>query len=220
VIPTLIASPTRVSREVLAIALGKDGRVDVVATVGSGEEALREAHRRHPFVVLLDLPFHEGTITARRLRRIGLNIKVIAFGVSESEREILAWAEAGVVGCLLREATLDEVVNAIELGSEGKTACSPAVAGILFRRFSQLVALQSAAEPIEAPYLTRREREIIMLLAEDLSNKEIAQILSLEVSTVKNHLRQIFRKLNVVKREDAAAWADHYRFATSASAVS
>jgi DNA-binding NarL/FixJ family response regulator len=129
-------------------------------------------------------------------------VKVVAFAVPETESDIIACAEAGVAACVTREASFGELVATIERVGSGESLCSPQVAAVLLRRVATLAAARSV-EPASA--LTGREREILDLIDEGLSNKQIAQRLCIELPTVKNHVHNLLEKLDVQSRYEAAA---------------
>ena len=127
----------------------------------------------------------------------------VALALGETESEIIDWAEAGVSAYVTREASIDELVIVIERVTRGEVLCSPKVAGSLFRRVS---ALATGGQTSPAPVrLTARERQIVDLINEGLSNKEIAGQLVIELATVKNHVHNVLVKLNVARRGEAAA---------------
>jgi DNA-binding NarL/FixJ family response regulator len=142
---------------------------------------------------------------ARRLGRMPGAPPVVAIGLDDSDAEMLACAEAGAVGYVTREGTLEELVAVIQSAAKGELVCSPRVSGALARRVAALSA--EVAPGSASRRLSRREREIAALIGDDLSNKEIASRLSIEVATVKNHVHNMLDKLNVHRRSDAASAA-------------
>ena len=149
-------------------------------------------------------------------RTVALTARLVAFGVPDDEREILAWAEAGVLGCLDRTVALGELVDAIEKVAHSEACCSSAVAATLFRRVSAVARARLVGPETRSP-LTPREADILPLVARGLSNKEIAAALSLTVPTVKNHLHRIYRKLGIRRRAETTAWVDPAAAATAAA---
>ena len=114
------------------------------------------------------------------------------------ESEILAVAEAGIAGFVTSDASVAELVAAIESVARGEALCTPSVTAALMRRLASLARSWAEADPIEP--LTAREREILELIDEGLSNKQIAQRLRIELPTVKNHVHRILGKLGVHRR--------------------
>ena len=129
---------------------------------------------------------------------------MLAICVPGDERSVLACVEAGAVAYVTCEASLRELIAAVTRLARGEALCSPRMAGILLRRLASLAA---SCEPAAGAALTRRELEVIELVGEGLSNKEIARRLSIELSTVKNHVHNILEKLGVNGRHEAAAVA-------------
>jgi two-component system, NarL family, nitrate/nitrite response regulator NarL len=146
----------------------------------------------------------EGTNVARTLGRGWPSAGIMAVAVGEADEEVVRWAEAGVSGLVSREATLAQLLDAIEAAAKEEVVTSPAVAAALLRRVASLPRETRR----DARALTRREREIVGLNGRGLSNKEIASSLQIEVPTVKNHVHNILEKLRVGRRVEAvsAAW--------------
>jgi DNA-binding NarL/FixJ family response regulator len=128
---------------------------------------------------------------------------VVALGLLDSEAEVLAAAESGASGFVLRDACLDELIDCLETVARGDLRCSPSIAGALLRRLGTLASERPRSDPVRD--ITWREREVLGLVEQGLSNKDIAGRLSIEVTTVKNHIHNILEKLGVRRRSDAAA---------------
>jgi DNA-binding NarL/FixJ family response regulator len=144
--------------------------------------------------------------------------KIIALGVEDDEDIVLACAEAGVSGFVPPEGTLDDLLATVESVRRGEILCSPRTAGVLLRRVASLAGNRDSAW-IELR-LTRRELQIVQLIDEGCSNKEIARLLTISLATVKNHVHNILEKLDVTRRSEAAACvrgAKHRRSWTSRS---
>lgn len=174
--------------------LRRDDRDSLVRSVGPIDAAL------------LHVAVEDGSWLVARLRAACPELPIIAFGVQEAPRTILTWAAAGVQGCILQDATLDDILAAVRATLRGETACSPAVAAPLFARYASILGAMRNARPLAGSRLTQRETEIARLVADGLSNKEVARRLVLQVPTVKNHLRSIFKKLDIRTRNDLAIW--------------
>src|SRR5205823_1604371 len=128
--------------------------------------------------------------------------QVIILNLGEAEREVIAWAEAGVAGYLGKEASLDHLVMAIESAGRGEATCSARTSAILLRR---IASGREAPKPAwhRERHLTTREQEVLRLVGQGLSNQQIARGLCLALSTVKNHVHNILEKLDVHRRVDA-----------------
>jgi DNA-binding NarL/FixJ family response regulator len=120
----------------------------------------------------------------------------------DSEESVLAFAEAGIAGYVPREGSVQDLVDAVERAVRGELQCSPQLAGAIIRRLAWRAA---AGSDFPRGPLTARETEIVRLIDQGLSNKEIAVRLGIEVATVKNHVHNLLEKLRVRRRAEAAA---------------
>ena len=202
-IQVFIVADTRLYREGLAHALARYEDVLVAGSAGEGESALAGISALRPEIVLLDMAMLESAATVRAIRAAGSQTRVVALAVPETERHVVACAEAGIAGYVPREASLDYLVATLRSVTGGEMVCSPRIAAGLLRRVAALAAEQ-APEPALRE-LTAREAQILALIDEGLSNKEIARRLYIEVATVKNHVHNILEKLQVSRRGEAAA---------------
>jgi len=157
-----------------------------------------------PAITLVDLGLPEGVGAARSLRSTWPMMSIVALAVPEVDDEIVQLAEAGVDGLVTRDASLAEVLDAVAAVVRREAITSPTVTGVLLRRVALLAGERRSTDE---PSLTRREREIVALLGRGLSNKEIAQSLRIEISTVKNHVHNILEKLHVQHRAEVASVA-------------
>ncbi len=196
-IRVLVVAEARTSREALAHCLRDDLRLNVLpAASADAREWVREAD-----VALVDISGDEGRRLAGQLKRESPHIRVIAVGVPDCEADVLAWAEIGVDGYTTTDDSIDSLRAIVFSVLRGETLCTPRMAAALLRRVATLAAAQPSRRD-EA--LTSRENQVAELLASGLSNKEIAQALSIEVATVKNHVHSILGKLDVQRRGQAA----------------
>jgi two-component system nitrate/nitrite response regulator NarL len=205
-IEVLVLVSVRLYRDGIAEAVGRDSRFRVVgnaATLDDAREQL-DALPRPPSAALVDLGLAEGVGAVRALRDAWPRLAVVALGVREADRDVVSMAEAGVAGLVSRDATLAELLDAIEAAAREEALCSPAVTAVLLRRVASYAGHEA---PTEEPALTRREREVIVLIGKGLTNKEIAGSLRIELPTVKNHVHNILEKLRVNRRTDAVAAA-------------
>jgi two-component system, NarL family, nitrate/nitrite response regulator NarL len=182
--------------------LDREARIDLAGAAADVSRTITDCSRLRPDVVLLDGAGEDGVEAIEALVAAIPEVRVVALGVSESERDIIACAEAGVAGLVSRDASLPDLVATIERVEAGETLCSPRIAAILLRRLAALAA-QRNDDP--AAQLTVREQEILGLIDEGLSNKQIARRLYIELPTVKNHVHNILEKLHVHRRYEAAA---------------
>ncbi len=197
----LIAADTRLYRDGLAYALRERAQaMEIEASPGEGE--LLEAVGAAPDVLLLDVSMPCGLETLREVKARAPGVPVLALGISEVEPDVVACAEAGASGYVGKEASLDDLLSAIQAVVRGELQCPPKIAALLFRR---VAALAAELPPVTASAtLTPREREVSTLLDRGWSNKQIARELRIRTSTVKNHVHNILEKLNVRRRGEAA----------------
>lgn len=194
-----VIAPIRVHRESLAAALEAADDVKVVGDAATLREALpRLRHLERPAVALVDAPL-PADIDLRVPPAAEPDTKLVAVGVPVSEA--VAWIEAGISGFVPPEGSVEDVVRALERAAEGELAIPPQVTAQLADRVRRL----AADSPMTEGRLTFRENEVLDLLAEGLSNKQIAQRLSIQEQTVKNHVHNVLMKLGVNRRGEAAA---------------
>ena len=201
-IRVFLVADVSVHRDSLAELLEREPRIEVVGAASARRETIAEVWNLRPDVVLLDVAAEESVAAIAALVDAIPDVRVIACAVPETETDIIACAEAGVAGCVSRDAAFADLVATIERVASGETLASPRVAAVLLRHVATLAARQSQ-EPLAR--LTAREQEILDLISEGLSNKEIARRLFIEVSTVKNHVHGILEKLHVHRRYEAVA---------------
>jgi two-component system, NarL family, nitrate/nitrite response regulator NarL len=198
----LLVADVSVHRDSLVEQLDRESGIQVVGATSHLAQSVAEVWSLSPDLVLLDVAAEARVPAIAALVAAIPDVRVVAFAVPETESDIIACAEAGVAACVTREASFPELVATIERVGSGESLCSPQVAAILLRRVATLAA-QRSGEPTAS--LTAREREILELVGEGLSNKQIAQRLCIELPTVKNHVHNILEKLDVHSRHEAAA---------------
>ena len=208
VIRVVVISGVCLYREGLAELLGRTGAISVVGSAADVAGGVARAARldEPPDVVLLDTIPADSVLRVAEVLDALPGVPVLALTVPNSEREILAIAEAGIAGFVTSDASIEELVAAIESVARGEALCSPSVAAALMRRLASLARTGNGATSPIGP-LTTREREILELIDEGFSNKQIAQRLRIELPTVKNHVHHILVKLGVSRRAEAAALA-------------
>jgi two-component system, NarL family, nitrate/nitrite response regulator NarL len=201
----LVVSSVRLVRDGLAMLLERRPRVEAVRLVRSAEDAVLALRTFSPTLILLDVAGRDGLAAAERLGPRADGVQIVGFAAGEQERDVLAYAAAGIAAFIPREASIDEVFATVDRAADGELLCSPRVAGAMFRNLATLTALTRTTPATAEAALTGREREIVRCIDEGMSNKEIARLLRIGVSTVKNHVHNILEKLGVSRRSEAAA---------------
>src|SRR5256885_1053880 len=197
-----VVSDTRLFQEPLAALLVRDCGVDIVGTA-SPPQAPAIAAELAPDIVLLDVTRHGNLDCAKRLAEPPSSGKVVAFGVGETDAEVVALAAAGVAGYLRHDAPIEDVSAVLASAMRDELLCSPRDAATLCHRVAMLS--RNGHERPRAAVLSKRELQIAGLIDRGLSNKENARRLGIQAPTVKNHVHHILDKLNVRRRGEAAA---------------
>jgi DNA-binding NarL/FixJ family response regulator len=197
----VLADDQRVVREGLATLLGLLPNIEVLGTASDGEEAIALVERLRPDVVLMDLrmPRCDGVAATRRLRELGSPTQVVVLTTYADDRSVVEALRAGARGFLTKDAGAEEIERAIAAVVRGEAAIDPAVQHHL------VDAVAGAAELPDG--LTPREAEVLALIAEGLSNGEIAQRLVVSEATVKSHVNHLFTKTGVRDRAQAVSYA-------------
>lgn len=218
----LPAAPTRGSAGSISIALIDDNRivrdgltallkqVSELSVVYSGSGAdLAGLERVEPRVVLLDLGLETGDSlsAARRVRAALPESRVVAMDLLPAREDIRDLVKAGVSGFILKDATLDELVSTILSVAAGAHVLPSTMTTSLFSQIAAEALASRGQDAVDAVRMTPREREVIDLISEGLSNKSIAARLHISVHTVKSHIRNIMEKLALHTRLQLAAWA-------------
>jgi two-component system, NarL family, nitrate/nitrite response regulator NarL len=198
-----IVADVRLYREGLAGSLSTCPRLVVVGTCANRTDAREHVPRLRPDVVLVDVATRGSLELIRDLRADAPGCKVLAFAVEEIAEDIIECAEAGAAGFVTADASIDELVTAIQGVAQAELVCSPRIAAQLFGRISE----GGGRCAFETRSLTSREREVLECIRQGKSNKEIAQTLHIAEPTVKNHVHNLLDKLDVTTRAQAAARA-------------
>jgi two-component system, NarL family, nitrate/nitrite response regulator NarL len=201
--PTVfIVSEVRLLRDGLAMSLSRQPSLTVA---DSADLTISPTHiaAARPDVVLLDVGTPGGLEALLALRQALPDLKIVAIVVSDIEQEVVACAEAGVSGFVCRDGSIQDLVTAVHCAMRNELVCSPRIAALLFSRVATVGSERSHAPDNCA--LTRREHEIVSLMTQGLSNKEIARELRIQNATVKNHIHSILGKLRVRRRGEVAA---------------
>ena len=203
-IRVLVVDDHPVLRAGLAQLLERADGVALVGLAADGTEGVELALDQNADVVLMDLemPGLDGIEATRRIRASRPETQVVVLTSFSDRARILEALDAGAAGYLLKDAEPEELMRGIHAAAAGDTPLAP-------RAASELLAERREARPVTE--LTPREREVLLMLAEGLSNKVIARRLQIREGTVKAHLTRIFDRIGVTDRTQAALWAERHR---------
>ncbi len=196
----LVADDHRTFRDGVRALLRREPTIEIVGEATTGEEAIALAEERQPDVVLMDLhmPSVNGIEATRRILHHSPHMRILVLTMFDDDDSVFAAMQAGARGYLLKGADKAELLRAIRAVASGEAIFGPAIARRLITFFTQRTAL-----PVPFPDLTEREREILALIAQGWSNTEIADHFVISLKTVRNHVSNIFNKLEVVARAQA-----------------
>lgn len=214
----VILHRNRLFRESLALNLAQQEAISVVYTAPGIDQTDGELTSFRPDLFLLDfgVPGRDGLDDARQIQAISSECKILMIDVPDIEADVLACIEVGgAAGYLLQDASVENLVSNIRAVAAGKALCTPRIASLAFSRISALARQSEELSLSDLTHLTRRELEIIVLIEDGMSNKEIATRLHIEVPTVKNHVHNILEKLQLDGRREAARYAKEHRLAKS-----
>jgi DNA-binding NarL/FixJ family response regulator len=204
-----IVDPHQLFRECLAGVLAGERRFEIAGKFSSRQEALERLAQTRVDVLLLVLDSTADGVRGflRAVEERSPKSKVMLLGRDETDERILEFLDAGASGFLVRDQSLGELRSAIEAISRGDTVCTPRLAGTLFARLARLGRERRRRDKLEYLMLTPRELEILRLIADGLSNHQIARQLYLSVHTVKNHVHKVLETLGVHSRWAAVHYA-------------
>jgi DNA-binding NarL/FixJ family response regulator len=207
-ISLIIIEDNRVLREGLVAILTEIGGVKILSAAGSSRAAL-EALNLNPQVALLNrgLQKQDCLQVLKNIKKHYPEVKLVVMDLMPGQADVMEFVQAGVSGFIVSNATLDDFMNTIQAVANGEKVLPDPLANSLF---SQIIntAVKSDNPPLkEAVKMTRREQEIIALIAQGMSNKEIARSLNLATHTVKSHVHNILEKLALHSRLQVAAYS-------------
>ena len=196
-------------REGLAGIIASQTDMQVVGQAEDGLEALVKARRLRPDLILMDIqmPGCDGLETTRLIKSELPNTKIVILTVRDDDEKLFEAIRSGANGYLLKNIASSELLSMLRGALQGEAAISPAMAGRMLAEFRRLSQVQHEQPAEEGSDLTQRETQVLSLVAQGRTDKEISERLSISVYTVKSHLRNILSKLQVSNRRQAAQQA-------------
>jgi two-component system, NarL family, nitrate/nitrite response regulator NarL len=199
-----ILATVRLYREGLSRCLADAPSLSVVGDSADPATALKVIEDLQPDVVLIDIGMAHGPPLARQIRQNVARAKVIALAVSDASADAISWAGAGVFGYITRDQAIEDLVTTVERAARGEVVCPHRVVASLLDGLVTQAREDASSLEGRLERLSAREAEILTLIEAGMSNKEMARNLSISLSTVKNHVHNVLRKLEVPHRFDAA----------------
>jgi DNA-binding NarL/FixJ family response regulator len=209
-IKLLLIEDNRLLREGLAALLKKQPDMIVVETVGNGENILKIMNKHNPGIILLDLGLrNRSSMNLVKLLKKNFNsVKIIMMDLIPVQADVFEFVQQGVSGFILKDATITEFLKTIRSVAKGFQVLPPNLTGSLFSQIvDHAISRSNTSELMESVRMTKRERQVIELIAEGNTNKEIAQVLHLSTYTVKSHVHNILEKLALSTRVQIAKYA-------------
>lgn len=196
-IKVLLAEDHIIVRKGLYALLKKEIDIDVIGEAGDGREAVEMVEKLRPDVVLMDIsmPSLNGIEATRRIKNKFPNTKVLILTMHDSEEYIFQLLRIGASGYVVKMAAPAELISAIRAVHQGHTFLSPSISKKVIKEYIRKTGTKAEADTLER--LTNREREILQLIAEGHSNREIAEMLFISIKTVETHRTHLMAKLNI-----------------------
>jgi len=197
-----VIDDNRIMREGITAIINAQPDMRVVAATGGNTDTLRLAHKLNPHILLVDLGLRNQNSVriVRSVSRELPEVRVIGMGLIPSQSEIVEFVEAGASGFIMKAATGADFLGTIRLVAKGIKIIPPPLTSSLFSHIIDHALKEGKGRPTNAVRMTKREREIVALIADGLSNKEIARQLNIATYTVKSHVHNILQKLALRSR--------------------
>lgn len=207
-IKVMLCDDHAILRSGLTRLLGEQDDIEVVGEAENGREAVQKVQELYPDIVLMDIgmPVMNGMEATKQIKKRNPDIKVLVLTMHDNEEYLFQVLQAGASGYVLKKAADSDLVNAIHVVARGDCFLYPSAAKMVVEDY--LEKLRSGQEPTSSyDTLTDREREILKLVAEGYTNREIAESLFISVKTVETHKSNIMEKLNLHKRAELVRYA-------------
>lgn len=207
-IKVILADDHSMVREGLKQLIELEDNIEVIDQAGNGEEAVKKVLEKNPDIILMDInmPVLNGIEAARKLKEANCPSKIIMLTIHNEVEYLLETVEIGIDGYILKDSESEVLMNAIKTVYRGESYIQPNMAAQLVKKMNRMKSSIEEKENVQN-HLTKREIEVLQLITEGLLNKEIAQTLCISEKTVKNHVSNIFKKINVCDRTQAAVYA-------------
>jgi DNA-binding NarL/FixJ family response regulator len=207
-IRVVVVDDQELFRRGLIMLVSAEDDIDVVGEASDGDEAAELAARTVPDVVLMDvrMPKRSGIEACSTIKEVAPSANIIMLTVSDEEGDLYDAIKNGASGYLLKDASIDQVAQAIRVVADGQSLISPSMAAKLLEEFKTISRAGTKSEVV-LPRLTDRELEVLNLVARGQNNREIARDLYISENTVKNHVRNILEKLQLHSRMEAVMYA-------------
>ena len=212
-IKILLIEDNRILRDGIRVIINGQIDLKVVGASGGNHDTMQQARNLSPRVVLLDLGLRNenGLGVVMTLTKELPQIKVIGMGLIPTQQDVIEFVQAGAAGFILKDASVDDMLATIRAVAQGTSILPPVLTGSLFTHVVEAAIRKGKVRLTEAVRMTKREREIIALIAEGMSNKEIAQRLNLSTYTIKSHIHNILEKMALHSRLEIAKHSyQHY----------
>ncbi len=202
----ILADDHNIMRQGLRVILEGQGNLQVIAEAGNGREAVQKVEELLPDMVIIDISMPEmnGMEATRQIQNISEAIKVIVLSVHSDKQFVSGMLRAGASGYLLKDCVKDELIKAIDIVNRGQKYLSPQITGSVLDDYKRFL---SEEESDVFTLLTKREREVLQLIAEGKSTKQIAGDLYISVKTVETHRQNIMNKLEIYNIPDLVKYA-------------
>jgi NarL family two-component system response regulator LiaR len=202
----LLAEDHAVVRQGTRELLEQQDDLEVVAEAADGQEAVQFALRDRPDVVIMDfaMPKLNGIEATRHIKAVAPSIAILVLTAYDSDQYVFAFLEAGAAGYLLKDVSVDKLIDAIRAVYAGESVLHPAITRKVINRFSRSEDRSGTRNGLDQ--ITERELEVLGLAAQGMSNRDIARELSISVRTVQTHLSNVFNKMGVGSRTEAVMY--------------
>lgn len=209
-IKVLLVDDHTLFRDGMKALLSRQESVEIIGEAGNGADGIKKALELSPDVVLMDLnmPDMTGIEAIRKILEVKPDTKILMLTVSEDDEDLFNAVRAGAMGYLLKNVESERLVSSVQQVARGEATVSAALTDRIFAEFRAMSArAQKSERETQKDLLSNREKEILTHISRGESNKEIANVLCIAESTVKIHVQNILKKLNLTSRVQAAVYA-------------